>query len=1064
MEKKSSVTFWGRFILLFALISGGIYSPCEYVWSQSLTPSVTSQFPYRFIGPDGNRAIAVAGVPGNPKIAYVGAASGGIFKTTDGGVHWSPIFDAEKVSSVGSLAITPGASNIVWAGTGETFFIRGATSIGNGIYKSTNSGRTWKNMGLPQSGRIGRIVVDPENTNIVFAAAEGSGFKASQHRGVYRTTDGGKTWKRVLFVDEHTGCIDLSMDPDDPNTIFAAMWQLEVRPWNLKSGGPGSGIWVSHDGGNTWHHIVGHGLPTHPVGKIAVQVAPSNPERVYALIEDKDPGFYRSDDGGKNWYLVSNNHTMDERAPYYTRFAVAPDNENQIYFVSVRFSMSLDGGATLVKNPPYGGGDNHDVWIDPKYPERIMVASDGGASISLNRGKTFQYVNLPIAQMYHVYTDNKIPYNVYGNRQDGYSYMGPSNSLQYGISIGLWHSVGGCESGFTIPDTVAGNISWSGCYDGGLERYDNNTRQTRNVRIWPEAGYGWPPKDLKYRWNWTFPIAISPFDHHKVYAGSQKIHETTDGGQSWKIISPDLTKDDISHEQTSGGVATDNLMTFDGATLWSIAESPVEKGLIWVGSNDGLVHMTRDDGQHWENVTHNIPNLPPWGTISNFEPSRFHAGTAYISVDLHMMGNDDPYIYKTSDYGRHWSLISSGIPESVFSYVHVVKEDPHKEGLLYAGTENSVYYSLNDGKTWNLLQNNLPHAPAYWLTIQPDFDDLVVATYGRGFWIMDDVSPLEQLNDSILASDVHLFNPRVAYRFRNVVNTSSLPNATVYGQNPRYGADINYYLKTAATKPVTIIIRDSDGDTIRTLRGKNEPGINRVWWNLRYPNPKQPRLLNPPPDKPFVKTDLNGRRIVSWDLDLSQRAPLAPPGEYTILLKVGNKTYSKKLKVLKDPHSTGNLEDIDEQVKLSLKIRKDFKSLANLIDNLEWMRRQLNLLTKRLDTQGPGIDEVIEAADSLKSGLTDVEGQLFDIHLTGAREDAFRNPMRLYGRYSALNSDVTEKSADFQPTDQQQEVFTVLHKRLLKVQEQFDQFKMGQLNTFNLLLSKHHLSGIISGK
>jgi len=643
---------------------------------------------FRFIGPDGNRAIAVVGEPGNPAVAYIGAASGGIFKTTDGGVTWKPIFDDQNVSSIGSLALAPSDPNVVWAGTGETFVIRPAHSVGNGIYRSTDAGRTWAHRGLEKTGRIGRVVVDPRDDRVVLACALGHTYGPQPDRGVYRTTDGGSTWEKVLFVDENTGCADLAMDPSNPRVLFAGMWQVHINTWGLRSGGPGSGVYRSTDGGSAWKRLEG-GLPggkDHPVGKVAVAVAANDRDRVYVLVEDTSPGFYRSDDGGTTWRLVSRNHTLAERAPYYTRFAVAPDDPNRIYFASVRFSMSIDGGESIVPNPPAGGGDNHDIWIDPVNPERFMVADDGGVNITLNRGVTFRRIVPPIAQMYHVKVDDQIPYYVYGNRQDGYSYRGPSNSRTGGsIPLGLWHSVGGCESGLATPDPVDNNIVWSGCYDGGLERFDLRTGQVRNVRVWPEAGYGWPPADMKYRWHWNFPLAISPHNHERVFVGSQYVHETTDGGDSWKTISPDLTRNDKSHQQSSGGVAIDNLMTFDGSTLFAISESPLEAGLIWAGTNDGQVQLTRNGGESWTNVTKNIPGLPPWGTIANVEPSHFDVASAYISVDLHQMGDFDPYIYKTTDFGASWKRVSSDIPKSILSFVHVVKEDPKRRGLLYGG-------------------------------------------------------------------------------------------------------------------------------------------------------------------------------------------------------------------------------------------------------------------------------------------------------------------------------------------------------------------------------------------
>src|SRR3989454_1095825 len=556
--------------------------------AQQVDTTLWTRLHYRFVGPEGNRAVAIVGEPGNPLVAYVGAASGGIWKTEDGGVHWRAVFDSEPAQAIGALAVAPSAHNVLWAGTGETFFIRSMTALGNGVYRSTDAGRSWQHMGLDSTGRIARIVIDPANPDVVLVSALGRGLPDAKHN----------------------------------------------------------------------------------VGKVAVAVAPSNPNTVYALVEDRDPTLYRSDDRGNFWRVVSRNHDMAERAPYYVRFAVAPDDEERLYFVSVRFTMSRDGGQTLTRPGFAAGGDNHDIWIDPSNPDRMMIAHDGGASITMTGGRSWTRVVLPIAQMYHVSTDTRVPYNLYGNRQDGSSYRMPSRSLSGGISEGQWRHVGGCESGFGIPDTVDNSTVWSGCYDGGLEVYDVRTDHPRNVRIWPEAGYGSGPAGLEYRWNWTFPIAISPHDHTRVYVGSQFVHVTTDGGASWKVISPDLTRNDTTHQQSSGGVSTDNLMTFDGATLLAIAESPLEPGVIWTGSNDGLVQMTRDGGAHWTDVTPNIARLPAWSKIVNIAPSHFDKGTAYVAVDAHELDDLAPYIYKTTDYGKTWRKISDTFPRSAFSFVH----------------------------------------------------------------------------------------------------------------------------------------------------------------------------------------------------------------------------------------------------------------------------------------------------------------------------------------------------------------------------------------------------------
>src|SRR5215471_17296883 len=824
-------------------------------YAQQIDPHTYSQLRFRFIGPQGNRVSAVIGEPGNHNVCYAGAASGGVWKSEDGGTNWAPIFDGQPAASIGALAIAPSDHAIVWAGTGEPF-IRSNVSIGNGVYKSTDAGKTWTHVGLEKTGRIARVIVDPRNPDVAFVAAIGTCYGPQPERGVFRTTDGGKTWDRVLFVDENTGASDLAMDPADPRTLFAGTWQIDIKTWGRKSGGPGSGVWVTHDGGTRWKRLTkDDGLPESPLGKIAVAVAPGDSQRVYALIETGDKGsLWRSDNGGRKWKLVSHSRLLNERPHYYTRMLVMPDNANEVYFPDNGMGATYDGGETSEEIP--WGGDNHDMWSDPKIPSRMMIGNDGGVILSTTRGRQWNSIRLPIGQMYHVTTDNRIPYFVYAQMQDDGSMRGPSNSLGYGITPAHWTSTAGCETGWATPDPVDANIVWGGCYAGVVERWDAKTGMAQSVSPWPERTMGGNAGEVKLRMNWTFPIAISPHDHNTVYVGSQYVHATSDGGNHWKAISPDLTLNDKSMMGDSGGLTVDNLSVEYAGVVYSIAESPKEKGVIWAGTNDGLVQVTRDGGAHWDNVAKNMPNLPPKGTVSSVDPSPNENGTCYVSVDFHQVDNRDPYIYKTTDYGKTWKSISSNIPKSPLSYVHVVREDPFRRGMLYAGTENALYVSFDDGGHWQEFQDKLPHAPVYWLTIQPHFHDLVVGTYGRGIWILDDVGPLEQLTDGMRSDAVHLFEPRPAYRFRRISQPSLAPVGAVRGENPPYGAIVSYWLKEPLAgegkenkeskgpageedketkkSPVTITVWNAQGEKIRTLHGTNKTGVNRVTWDLRY--------------------------------------------------------------------------------------------------------------------------------------------------------------------------------------------------------------------------------------
>jgi len=1005
---------------------------CSIVFANGVNADQFKNLKFRFIGPDGNRAIAVTGVSSDHNTYYVGAASGGLFRTKNNGISWEPIFDDQDVSSVSALAVSQKNPNIVWAGTGETFVIRPAHAIGDGIYKSIDGGDTWTNMGLEKTARIARVVIHPENENIIYAAALGHTYGPQKERGIYRTTDGGESWKQVLFVDENTGGIDIAIDRNNPNFLLAAMWEININSWGLNSGGESGGVFITRDGGDSWERQDKNGLPGgkgKPVGKVAIAIAQSNPNIMYALCEESHPGLYRTDDGGKSWHLVTRNHTLAERAPYYMRMAVAPDNPEKIYVLNVQFSTSDDGGKTI-KSGYAAGGDNHDIWIDPEDGDRIMVAHDGCASIT-NDGKTYKRIVLPIAQMYHAHVDDQIPYNVYGNRQDGYSYRGPSNSREWGINLGHWRAFGGCESGFGIPDPNDNNIIWSGCYDGGLEVYNVKTGHARNVRVWPETGYGVAPKDMKYRWHWTFPIHISEHKKHAVYVGSQFVHRSTDLGQSWEIISPDLTLNLKSHQQSSGGIAIDNLMTFDGSVLFAITESPLKQGLIWVGSNDGQVHLTKNGGRSWKNLTENI-NMPPWGTISNIEASRFNKGTAYISVDFHQMGDFDPYIYKTEDFGQSWTRINGDIPKSYSSFVHVVREDYQTPGVLYSGTDNGVYVSVDDGDNWTRIKNNLPPVPVYWISLQERFDDMVIGTYGRGFYILDDISPFRELANAN-KENVNFMPVQDAYRFQTIQSIKNDGASLIRGQNPAYGANLDFFLPDTNAKDISIAIHDQNGNEIRKLtQRKTTQGVNRIMWDLRYEKTKTAKLKVNPRGVDWVTYNKDGwRPLRTWDIDVNsgKLGPKAVPGNYKAILNVDGTEFTQSFKVLKDPNTTGTIKDIKSQFKFLMTLRETINENVALINKIEDIRHSLqnNYTTK---------DEE-KAARDMDGKFYEIESHLFDVKLTGAREDAFRNPNKIYGRLAALGSDLTRYGADFRPTNQQVEVYKILSDRLNKQQAAF---------------------------
>lgn len=1026
---------------------------------------------YRFIGPGGNRITAVVGVPGNLNVYYAGAASGGVWKSTDGGTHWSPIFDKEPVQSIGAIAIAPSDHNIVWVGTGEPF-IRSNVSIGDGVYRSTDAGETWTHMGLDRTGRISRVVIDPHNPDIVLVAAEGNLYGTQQQKGVFKTTDGGETWKRVLFVNDSTGASDLAMDPENPNILLAGTWQMIIHTWGQRSGGPGSGVFMSRDEGNTWTRLT-DGLPNPPLGKIAVGIAQSNPDRMYALIETGNDGrgsLWRSDDGGKSWFVVSYSRLLNERPHYYTRLLISPDDADEVYFPSNDIWYTRDGGRTVYNT--HWGGDNHDMWADPTNANRLMIGCDIGLFITTTHGKSWTHIVLPVGQMYHVAVDNRVPYYVYGNMQDDESVRGPSNTRTYGpIPSSIWTTTAGCESGFSFPDPVDSNIVWGDCYSGEVERFDLRTGQTRSVSPWPSKPLDSPAGVLKYRWNWTPPLSIDPLHHNTVYVGSQYVHRTTDGGQSWEVISPDLTLDDHSHMGSSGGLTPDNLGVEYWGTLFSIAVSPIKEGIIWTGSNDGLVHISTDGGKHWENVTKNIPNLPPYGTISNIFPSRFNAGTAYISVNFHQMDNRNPYIYLTTDYGRTWKFISANIPKSTFSYVHIVIEDPFRPGMLFAGTENSVYMTYDNGEHWIPIQSNLPHVPVSWMVVQQHFHDLVLATKGRGFWILDDITPLEQLNQQVLDSPVYLFKPRDAYRFREVSYSRGVNNDASAGDNPRYGADVNYYLDSQPAGKLTISILDSAGNTVRTLKGTREVGINRIYWNLRYPSVKQVKLRTTPPSYPQIWSDSRfigkkTRPIYHWGISPAESGALAVPGTYTVKLTVGGRSYTQPLTVLKDPHSTGTLADISADVKLWRDIDANIDTVVEMINSIERVRKQIEDMP--IYVAGKHDEKVItDSATVLDDKIEKVENRLLQKYLKADDEKTYAAPMKLYLKFIWLAGEVGSGAGDvagdpdFAPTNQEIQVYNVLRDRLTKVEAEYNVLMTTTIPDFNGWLRTKRIEAII---
>jgi photosystem II stability/assembly factor-like uncharacterized protein len=972
---------------------------------------------FRFLGPVvGNRVASIAGVPGDPSIYYAGAASGGIWKTTDGGLRWQPVSDSMPVAAIGALAVAPSDPSVVWAGTGEAWAIRDSDVIGDGIYKSVDAGRTWVHKGLDETGRIGRIIVHPSNPDVVFACAIGRITGSQQERGVFRTTDGGATWQRVLFVDENTGCSGLSIDAKNPRTLFAGTWQVEMHPWAMLSGGPGSGIYVSRDGGETWSKVEATGLPKSPLGKIDVAVAPTDSNRVYALIQTKDQGsLWRSDDGGRGWRVVNWSRELIGRAGYYIHLRVSPANEDEILVSNSSFFQSTDGGLTF-RSVPWGG-DNHDIWWDPLNADRFAITHDAGITLTTQHGRSTQRVTLPIGQMYHVAVDNQIPYYVYSNMQDDGTMRGSVIAAEnagagYNGSGNTWdHGLGGCESGFTIPDPADPNIVWSTCYGNKVTRYDHRTKIARSVAP-AMITLDSPPQDSKYRCHWTAPIAIDPFDHNNVYYGCNVIFRTSNGGQSWQVVSPDLSTQDPSKIVSSGGIVGDNLGQFAPEVIFAIAPSEIEKGVIWVGTNDGKIWYTRDGGAKWNDVSKNVAGMPAWGVISKIEPSHFSGGTAYVAVDHHLMDRREPYIFKTTDYGATWTRVNGDLPnQHPLSYVKAVAENPNRPGMLFAGTGRGFYYSMDDGAHWTEVSAGLPRAPVSWVVVQKQFHDVVVSTYGRGLYVLDDITPLEQAGPPTTEAAPHFYPPRPAYRWTQ-----------------RGRALLNFSLNAEPREPVQLQIADSSGAVVRELRVASPVvGLNRVPWDLRYDPPRLIAMRTTPPENPHIWEEprfrgQDTRPVTHWGLEPAQVGPVVAPGRFTVKLTVDGRTSTQPLEVLKDPKIPASQADLDLSVKLQLRLRDNISAAADMVNTIEVMRKQLEDISKAYRGDNSKAALLKQVAEMDKK-LLDVESKLLEPAQMTSDDKYFQQAYRVYMNLIWLNGEVgpgagdVAGGADFAPTD-----------------------------------------------
>jgi photosystem II stability/assembly factor-like uncharacterized protein len=982
---------------------------------------------FRSVGPAiTGRVDRLAGVPGDPLTYYAAFSQGGVWKSENGGRDWKSVFDDEPTNSIGSIAVAASDPNVLYVGSGEAN-IRGNVAFGTGIFKSVDAGAHWLQV-WKTHGQIGTMAIDPKNAEIAFAAVLGSPFGPGKERGVYRTLDGGKNWQQVLFVDERTGASDVAFDPNNPHILYAGMWQTERQPWTLSSGGPGSGLYRSSDGGESWHRLKGKGLPDGDWGKVGVRVAPSDSRIVYALIEAKNGGLFRSEDAGGKWEHVSGAHVLQQRAWYYTCMTIDPTNANIVWVPQVELLRTIDAGKNWqsIKGPSHG--DHHDIWIDPLNPRRVFDGNDGGISLSVDGGASWASPALPTPQFYNIDVDERLPYHVGGTIQDWSTASGPAYVLRSGggPDLGDFYYVGGGESGDLVFDRAEPGHIYAGGYSGYISHYQENTGNVRNISRFPRNFSGIAAQQAKYRFQWTAPIATSPHDPKILYHGANVLFRSHDRGAHWDVISPDLTRNDKTKQQWTGGPITGDITGVEYYdTIFSIAESSVTAGEIWVGTDDGLVQLTRDAGQSWTNIT--PPKLPHWATIEFIEPSTRNAGTAYVVGDNHRLDDVHPYLFRTRDYGHSWELLGAGLPED--QHLYVVREDPTDPNLLYVGSERGLFFSRDAGKSFQDLRNNLPAVGVS--DIEVKHDDLILGTR-RGIWILDDLSALRAFAPAVKSEAVHLFTPRAAHRFRlDVRQDQDREGQADKAPGSPMEMNIAYWLKSerkdlpgAPVRPITLQILDAKGQLVRTLSSvikpnrysKDDPdqpeeeakadlttdaGLNRVQWDLRYEGAKR----------------LQKAKIDSGDPD---EGPLVLPGRYTLRLNVDDKIYTAVGEVLTDPRSPVPLSELEQNVAFTLKARAALERLTDDIEDVRAIRAQTqDLRSRTAPIQGAkelqtAAERVVKSCDTLESRMHNPEAEVVYDVLTGRDGGA-----KLYSQIAPLFSDM--QSSDYAPTQGQLE-------------------------------------------
>ena len=1018
------LTFIMRFPLFFTALLFFIFNTNNSI-AQTVDEAKYDALEYRLIGPfRGGRSAAVTGVPGKENLFYFGSAGGGVWKTNNGGRNWENISDGFFGGSIGAIAVSKSDQNVIYVGGGEKT-VRGNVSSGYGVWKTVDAGKTWESMGLLKSRHVSRIAIDPNNHDIVYAAVLGNIYKPTEDRGVYKSIDGGKTWVKTLFSNKYSGVVDLLIDPTNSRILYASTWRIQRSPYSLSSGGDGSALWKSTDSGETWVEISKNkGFPEGTLGIIGVTVSPIDNQRVWAMVENKDKGgLYRSDDGGKNWKLINSERKLRQRAWYYTRLYADTENVNQVYVLNVRYHKSTDGGKTFTsQNTPHG--DHHDLWIAPENPKRMIIGDDGGAQITYDGGETWStYHNQPTAQFYRVTTDNHFPYRIYVAQQDNSTIRIPHRTDGYSIDDTDWETTAGGESAHIAVDPLNNDIVYAGSYDGFLTRVNHKKGTVRAINVWPDNPMGHGAEGMKYRFQWNFPILFSKHNPKRLYTFSNRVHITENEGQSWKIISPDLTRNDPEKLKSSGGPITqDNTSVEYYCTIFAAQESSLKEGLIWVGSDDGLVHITKDGGENWENVT--PKGMPEWMMINSIEPSVFDPGTCYIAGTKYKTGDFAPYLYKTTNYGKSWTKITRGINSE--HYTRVLREDPKQQGLLYAGTETGMYISFDDGNNWKPFQLNLPIVPITDLTIKNN--NLIVATQGRSLWILDDLTLLHQLNTVKENSNV-LFKSKDSYRMRG----GSSENSKTAGTNHPNGVVTYFNLKDYSEKDtITLTYLNKMGDTIKSFSNLNKKdklkvkkGANKFVWDTKY--------------KGASKFD---GMILWW---ASLEGPRSVPGEYDVHLNINKEKLTQSFSIIADPRSESSLKDLEMQFEFIQDINKTMDEAHKSIKKIREITKDLNKFQEQYKGD-ERVKELVEKATSMVDKFSEIEKTLYQTK-NKSGQDPLNFPIKLTNKLGHLNSLV--QLGDFAPTDQDISVKNELSEAILKQLVGFDKLIDNDIEVFN---------------